>query len=459
LLTLYFYEEYSTTLIIPFEPSEDTEMSTKFFTSSKTIDRAEFLELYRSVSLITHLLIAPIGIADQEADVLGLEKIIEEYSPIFQQIEDVVAKWVFKNKGYEDDRIVASMHQYIGVEKDKQVSSRILIINHKLTNSCLFQLLDEIKTPREVLLNIFRRPSVTDFQFPLLTRDEEYKQLLQASSAEQLFDQIRGGLKQLQSAIESAKTRPEDVFVNSEIDSRVHSAFGIHISKRLPAPVSLLSPVLLSINAETGAFSIALTDQQRELISSLCDSLTLTISLSKAETLSAGTIAGIVSDKALVQLTPEQANVLLDVSYPVQSDIRALRRGENSELWSTYLHPIAAFLMQVSEQIYVIDQQLHQLMDETSADIAEQKTVLQAKLQRLQQSSEFVIKAWDIYSQCSELIQQSEEFEQAVEMLTEVCLDPLDQDQEGELGHDEEDGAKSKLVVPVYLHVKLLLLR
>lgn len=93
----------------------------KYFSASEVIDKVEFVRLYRAVNAVSNLLIAPFGFSDQFKNVVDETRIIEEYTSVFQQIEDVVAKVVFRHYGYDDDRIIASMHQYVGVEQDKQV--------------------------------------------------------------------------------------------------------------------------------------------------------------------------------------------------------------------------------------------------------------------------------------------------------------------------------------------------
>lgn len=92
-----------------------------FFSASQVIEKEEFLRLYRTVNAVSNLLLAPFGFSDQFHQVVDEDRIIDEYTPVFQQIEDVVAKFVFRHFGYDDDRIIASMHQYIGIEQDKQV--------------------------------------------------------------------------------------------------------------------------------------------------------------------------------------------------------------------------------------------------------------------------------------------------------------------------------------------------
>lgn len=108
-------------------------MTTKFFGASEVISKAEFVQLYRSVSLVTNLLLVPFGFSDQVGSILGDDKAAEEYTTVFQQIEDVVAKAIFRHFGYDDDRIIASMHQYVGVEQDKQVRKFLMAVSFSLT--------------------------------------------------------------------------------------------------------------------------------------------------------------------------------------------------------------------------------------------------------------------------------------------------------------------------------------
>lgn len=92
-----------------------------WFTVAAPIERSEFRRLYKNVLVLTKLLLAPCGLDDQIEDLVGQQKFVEIYSPIYQQLEDIVAKWAFRFYGYDDDRVIASMHQYISQEKDEKV--------------------------------------------------------------------------------------------------------------------------------------------------------------------------------------------------------------------------------------------------------------------------------------------------------------------------------------------------
>jgi hypothetical protein len=92
-----------------------------YFNVAKPLEKEEFLNLYRKVSFLTKLLFAPFGLHDQLIDLLGKRTFIETYTPIFQQIEDVLSKCVFRASGYDDDQIVATMHKFVGQNQDKKV--------------------------------------------------------------------------------------------------------------------------------------------------------------------------------------------------------------------------------------------------------------------------------------------------------------------------------------------------
>jgi len=70
------------------------------------------------------LFFAPFGEdADATEHVFGDGVIAQEYSSaVFLQFEDIVAKRLFKLRGFEDDRIVASMLKYISKNPDDESS-------------------------------------------------------------------------------------------------------------------------------------------------------------------------------------------------------------------------------------------------------------------------------------------------------------------------------------------------
>ena len=85
-----------------------------YFAIAQPLGREDFLKLYRQVTLFSRLLFAPFGIHDQTLDLIGQKSFLETYSTTYQQVEDVLSKCVFRYHGYEDDRIIATMHKFVG---------------------------------------------------------------------------------------------------------------------------------------------------------------------------------------------------------------------------------------------------------------------------------------------------------------------------------------------------------
>jgi len=93
------------------------------FSVAKAIDRDRFLKLYRDVSFLTRLLFAPFGLDENAVLLLGDKGFKEVYSSVYQQLEDIISKCVFRCEGIDDDRIIATMHKFVSQNQDKTVSS------------------------------------------------------------------------------------------------------------------------------------------------------------------------------------------------------------------------------------------------------------------------------------------------------------------------------------------------
>ena len=93
----------------------------KFFASAPPIDREEFLLLYQKAILVTQLIFSPFGPPQAFTELMTLESACHDYSANYEQLQDLVAKKVFSIAGYDDDRIVASMHKFISKSNDEQV--------------------------------------------------------------------------------------------------------------------------------------------------------------------------------------------------------------------------------------------------------------------------------------------------------------------------------------------------
>jgi hypothetical protein len=92
-----------------------------FFQIAKPLPKEEFLSVYKEAVLLTQLLFAPVGLAEDASDILGEEDALTTYTSEFQQFEDLVSKRIFSIRGYEDDRIIASMHEFAGESQDTEV--------------------------------------------------------------------------------------------------------------------------------------------------------------------------------------------------------------------------------------------------------------------------------------------------------------------------------------------------
>lgn len=110
-------------------------MTNTYFQVAEPLSKEDFLTVYKESILLIQLIFAPFGITESSLDVIGdEEKVIEMYSTVFQQYEDIVSKRLFKIKGYDDDRIIASMHKYVGEAHDVDVIITILSFYYILFN-------------------------------------------------------------------------------------------------------------------------------------------------------------------------------------------------------------------------------------------------------------------------------------------------------------------------------------
>ncbi|KAJ1402038.1 hypothetical protein B484DRAFT_234705 [Ochromonadaceae sp. CCMP2298] len=91
------------------------------FEIAEPLPKEDFLAVYREAIFLTQLLFAPFGLNSATADILGKDQALERCSSMFQQFEDVVSKSVFTARGFDDDRIIASMHKYVGENQDAEI--------------------------------------------------------------------------------------------------------------------------------------------------------------------------------------------------------------------------------------------------------------------------------------------------------------------------------------------------
>lgn len=94
-----------------------------FFQIAKPLAKEEFLKVFREAVLLTQLLFAPFGLHEETASILGHRNAIETYTQVFQQFEDLVSKRIFAIRGFDDDCIIASMHEYAAENHDAEVGT------------------------------------------------------------------------------------------------------------------------------------------------------------------------------------------------------------------------------------------------------------------------------------------------------------------------------------------------
>ncbi len=92
------------------------------FQIAKAVEKHEFLSVYRDSVAVTQLIFAPLGLSSTIINNLGETKAVDVYTLMFQQWEDLVSKRIFSARGFDDDRIIASMHKYISKAQDSDVS-------------------------------------------------------------------------------------------------------------------------------------------------------------------------------------------------------------------------------------------------------------------------------------------------------------------------------------------------
>ncbi len=93
----------------------------KYFEVAQPINKDRFLSLYREVSLLAKLVFAPYGLHSETSTLLSHDAYQAAYAQVYQQIEDVLSKCLFRYHGLEDDQVVATMHKFVGQSQDTQV--------------------------------------------------------------------------------------------------------------------------------------------------------------------------------------------------------------------------------------------------------------------------------------------------------------------------------------------------
>ena len=116
------------------------KVSSAYFQTACPLPKDVFLEAYKDSILLSQLLFTPFGVdVDAMSTVLGetIQTQIEQSSDIFLKFEDIVSKRLFKLRGFEDDRIVASMHKYISENQDEEVGMLDIVVGWVLMDDSI----------------------------------------------------------------------------------------------------------------------------------------------------------------------------------------------------------------------------------------------------------------------------------------------------------------------------------
>ena len=99
--------------------------SARFFTVAQPVPKSVFLDAYEETTTVAQLLVAPFGlpsiVAGSNGSLLDKDTIIEDYTNIYRQWEDVLSRKIYAAKGIPDDRVAATIHRYLEVKKDMKV--------------------------------------------------------------------------------------------------------------------------------------------------------------------------------------------------------------------------------------------------------------------------------------------------------------------------------------------------
>lgn len=98
------------------------------FEIAEPVAKKDFLDVYKDSVAVTQLIFAPFGLSSSVVDILGETNAMETYTSMFQQWEDLVSKRIFSARGYDDDRIIASMHKFISKAQDSEVFLICLLV-------------------------------------------------------------------------------------------------------------------------------------------------------------------------------------------------------------------------------------------------------------------------------------------------------------------------------------------
>ena len=203
-----------------------------FFAVSQPVPKAIFLDSYEDTTFLAQLLVAPFGLP-KDLEGLSQENLIEEYTAIYRQWEDVLSRKIYTSKGIPDDRVAATIHRYLEVKKDMKVMEVI-----QAATGAMGTLLD--------LPSILELPSTT-----LAINDNEV--ISSATAAAMLLDQVMDALELAfvlvhdHSGTDKDKS-PLQSLLCADFDEQICTHMeGVMIPVRMFSPGSLASTVLAPV--------------------------------------------------------------------------------------------------------------------------------------------------------------------------------------------------------------------
>lgn len=418
-----------------------------YFLSAKPLAKDEFLTVYKEAVLLTQLLFAPFGLSDATVDTLGQQNALQLYTSVFQQFEDLVSKRVFSIRGYDDDRIIASMHEYVGENQDQEV-------------------VKEMQAATTALQSMLTGPKVVEFDF------SEHKSLpttvdvASATSAALLLSQVLTALVPTLYGTNyvfhggeyyCAQTEEASLFT---IDTDTLSQIQVRV------PLSAFSPTCSFSKAPFNKLSLRCKDSVNALL------MALTVSVAELT----GQPCPVDGAAEKVQFSLQQYHALLDlygdsaevkavlqrfVDTNASSDVTIANVRDSLALSSLNLsvNPTVSYINQLTKRLHKLvaeektskEQKDKDKTDEPSeGDEGEEEATL-GELETVSDALELASLSIDrrhAAAQCA----LAKEFAEAVKLLSEDLLDFLDEeedDKEGDEG-DEED-----FLLPAHIKVYL----
>jgi hypothetical protein len=384
----------------------------EYFQIAEPFGKQDFLHRYQQVSLFSKLLFAPFGLHYQTSELLNEKGYLDCYTQTFQQLEDVMSKCIFRHFGYSDDRIIATMHKFIGQQNDASI-------------------IKEIKSAVDSLVNMASPAQVVDFPFDQVNGND----LFSTTTCQQVLQKIMDAISSLHQHIEDS---------DMEVDLRVQRVLGITITKRIASPVL----VFHQLSSKEGS-------KAADIIQQLTESLTICVHKQIKRHLDD------TSEEEVINL-PETTNISLNYDQYIalieqfgrslelhsasdnvteeckDVNIEQLQSGSVFRDVNKFLHPTISFILQLCDKLKASEQaDSPQHIQNLPVEMAEKSLhftfVALAKLD----SAKALANAGDAAS--------------AMEELSADLLDSLEVDGEGEVTAD--------VVLPVFLHTQLLIER